>query len=70
MRGLIKAWPCKKSFGPAPEEEVKEEEPVFPKPLKEGLDRLIRDHGYAFAAVYIHMEEEEGSARAGSPQPY
>jgi hypothetical protein len=61
------AWPCKKSFSPAPTEEFRKDmregaccvvsgeeksDPEFPEVRKGGLDRLIRVYGYMMAAVY------------------
>jgi hypothetical protein len=60
-------WPCKKSFSPAPVEEIRKDmregaccvasgeevaEPDFPEVKRGGLDRLIRVYGYVMAAVY------------------
>jgi hypothetical protein len=59
-------WPCKKSFSPAPVEEIRKDmregaccvvsgegtaELDFPEVKKGGLDRLIRVYGYVMAAV-------------------
>jgi hypothetical protein len=60
-------WPCKKSFSPAPVEEIRKDmregaccmvakeedaDADFPEVKKGGLDRLIRVYGYVMAAVY------------------
>jgi hypothetical protein len=67
MTGPEASWPCKKSFSPAPLEEIRKDmregvccvvngeevaEPDFPEVKKGGLDRLIRVYGYVMAAVY------------------
>jgi hypothetical protein len=60
-------WPCRKSFSPAPVEELRKDmregacyvasaegpqELEFPEVKRGGLDRLIRVYGYVMAAVY------------------
>jgi hypothetical protein len=67
MMGPEASWPCKKSFSPAPLEEIRKDmregvccvvgreevaESDFPEVRKGGLDRLIRVYGYVMAAVY------------------
>jgi hypothetical protein len=73
------AWPCKKSFSPAPAEEFRKDmlegaccmikrvatqEDGFPEVKRGGLDRLIRVYGYVMATVHRWKKKKGASGPA------